>query len=158
MKHLLLLLTIAAAMMSCEKPEDNFTLQNADNPIISSIGLVYELPSATSKSAAPNVELTIDGVVRDFDLEDDHFYDDGRDEFLHFSQTFTAEVDNQLLRVYFSILVNTDTNLGEDAFIEVSTRDNDYQIITIENADVIVNEADESVTINNGQVSFRLTL
>ena len=157
MKHLFLLLLIALSFASCEKQEEI----NFDEPqtnIINSIGLVYELPSATSKSAAPNVELTIDGVVRDFDLEDDHFYDDGHDEFLHFSQTFTAEVDNQLLRVYFSILVNTDTNLGEDAFIEVSTRDNDYQIITIENADVIVNEADESVTINNGQVSFRLTL
>ena len=157
MRKLVLVLGLGALIMSCDKPEMIID-GNSDQRLINSIGLVYELPSATSKSADPRVELTIDGVVRDFDLEDDHFYDDGRDNLIHFSQTFTAEVDGELLRVYFSILVNIDTNLGEDAFIEVSTRDNEYQIININNSDVIVSESDESVTINNGQVSFRLTL
>ena len=153
----ILVTALTLGLVSCDKQEE-FDIDTPQQDLINSIGLVYELPSTTSKSASPNVELTIDGVVRDFDLEDDHFYDDGRDEFLHFSQTFTTEVNNELLRVYFSILVNIDTNLGEDAFIEVSTRDNEYQIININNSDVIVSESDESVTINNGQVSFRLTL
>ena len=157
MNKLLLVLGLGMAIISCDKPEMIID-GNSDQRLINSIGLVYELPSATSKSADPRVELTIDGVVRDFDLEDDHFYDDGRDNLIHFSQTFTAEVDGVLLRVYFSILVNIDTNLSEDAFIEVSNRDNEYQIININNSDVIVSESDESVTINNGQVSFRLTL
>ena len=157
MRKLVLVLGLGALIMSCDKQED-FDFNEPQADLINSIGLVYELPSATSKSADPRVELTIDGVVRDFDLEDDHFYDDGRDNLIHFSQTFTAEVNGELLRVYFSILVNIDTNLGEEAFIEVSTRDNEYQIININNSDVIVNESDESVTINNGQVNFRLTL
>ena len=159
MKHLLLLLTIAAAMMSCEKPEDDFIIQNADNPIISSIEVRYQAPSTTSKSADPVETLIIDGIERDFDLEGDHFYDDGRDSDVHFSQTYITEVDGQLLRIYFSVLVNIDTNEAiESNFVEVSTRDNEYQIIDIINSNVRVNEANETITYSSVDLSFSLTL
>ena len=157
MKHLFLLLTIAAAMMSCEKPEP--IILDEDNAIINSIEVRYQAPSRTSKSADPVETLIVNGVERDFTLEGDHFYDDGRDSDVHFSQTYITEVDGQLLRIYFSVLVNIDTNEAiESNFVEVSTRDNEYQIIDIINSNVRVNEANETITYNSVDLSFSLTL
>ena len=160
MNKLLLVLGLGMAIMSCEKPQD-IELDAFGEPIdlVDSLRVVYEAPSATSKSAEPNIDIFVNGIEREFELEDDHYYDDGRDEFVHFSQTYTTELNGDLLRIYFSVLVNTNTNEVEDDALNFVEINEGAQIIEIIPSNGNVNEVDESISYddNNG-LSFRLVL
>ena len=155
----ILVVGLGLGLMSCEKPQ-MIELDEQGQPvkIVNSMRLTYDAPSATSKSADPRITLTINGDVKDFDLEDDHYYDDGQDEFVHFSQTYTTEHEGDLLRLYFSVLVNTNTNQVEDDALNFIEINEGQQIIDIVASAGNVNENDESISYDNNGISFRLSL
>ena len=151
-----LCLIVAISMASCEKPGmeiDPITGETID--LVESLGITYSAPSVTSKNADPIETLTINGQVREFNLVGDHFYDDGRDQLVHFSQTYDTDLDGVRLLVYFNILIDIDANQAVEGLIEINDGE---QRIPIQLNLVQVDESSETITYSHEGISFSLTL
>ena len=141
MKHLLLLLLIALSFASCEKQElfDDMGNEITRSEAIQTLDVKLNQPSISGKGAAsPEIVITINGNENTFTLNRDHFYDDGADSDIHYSQTYDrravigqdAEGNDITERViiYFDILVNVDTQELITGSVDVESHDTSFAV------------------------------
>ena len=189
MRNLFLLLSITlVSLTSCTKESESVSaIQRTTTTInhfeqINSFDLTQRQPSASSR-ALPTVVVTINGQEQTLDLSQDFFYDDGADNLVHLSQSYTIELVAETVittsldestgevietesdvtntfEVYFNVLVDTDTNalstLGESSII-VTNLNQDYSFtIGVDNASTTI--AMPVVSYNDGSTTFSIEL
>ena len=183
-----LTLGLVLGLTSCTKEEGIESSLSSSTTVvnhfeeINNFDLTQRQPSASSR-ALPTVTVTINGQENELDLSQDFFYDDGADNLIHLSQSYTIDLVAETVitttvdestgnivetesdvtntfEVYFNGLVDTDTNalstLGESSII-VTNLNQDYSFtIGVENASTTV--ALPMISYNDGSTTFNIEL
>ena len=161
-----ILFVLVALLSSCEKPQlvDDMGNEISRSEAIRTLDAEFSNASATSRAANDVMTITINGESNRFELERDHYYDDGADEFVHFSQTYDRrmvigqDVDGNDIEerviVYFDILVNTDSGSFEGGEVVVESHNTTFNL----NSNSFTSISDGYVSYDDGSLSFRLDL
>lgn len=164
MKKIFLLLTLIF-LISCSDNslESVFTLETFNSSINQSI---------ISGKSNTNTEIvtTINGVSHTLNLEEDFFYDENEDEYVHLLQQYRVEFEVEetfvSVNVFFDIMTNRDNNTIVDGIPDglggiLPTANT--MTININGEETIVSVLDAnvnypSVNFDNGQYSFDISL
>ena len=144
---------------------------------------VVQSNNTSSRNALQTTVVTINGQEQTLELNRDNFYDDAQDNLVHLSQEYTIDLVAETIitttlddstgniieteqdvtntfRVYFNILIDTNTNAiysGTESNIIVTNLNQDYSFTVGLNADDF-NISLPSVSYNDGSTVLSLAL